>query len=262
MKNSCKIGQTFESVFRLGIFTDPRDGNTYRTVMIGAQCWLAENLRYLTSVSPIAARLPLHLWEDAKIIYQTQPYFYVYDYQGCSIEEAKSNANYQNYGALYNWPAALQACPPGWHLPTDQEWTQMVDYITLEYKLFNDWIHIEGVGNALKARHQIASPLGCDFDTTEHPRWESIHTPPPDRQTVSVNVGAHYGKDIVGFSALPGGRMAYGKFIELGFYGHWWSSSDYYETRAWCRMMRHEFGDVTRFNFDKGAGLSVRCIRD
>ena len=131
-----------------------------------------------------------------------------------------------------------------------------------EYELFNDWIHVDGVGNALKSRRQIDSPLGGVFDTTEHPRWDSISTPPPERKTVSVNIGSHYGTDKVGFSALPGGRFAYGQFTEIGFHGFWWTSTEYDSTRAWYRFMRHEFGDVTRSNFDKSAGLSVRCVRD
>jgi len=77
-----------------------------------------------------------------------------------------------------------------------------------------------------------------------------------------VDVGAHYGNDTVGFSALPSGRFAYDAFTELGFHGFWWSASEYYETRAWYRMMRHEFGDVTRSTFDKAAGMSVRCVQD
>jgi uncharacterized protein (TIGR02145 family) len=75
-------------------------------------------------------------------------------------------------------------------------------------------------------------------------------------------VGLQYGSDEVGFSALPGGRCAYHAFTELGFHGFWWSSSEYFSTRAWYRFMRHEFGDVTRSTFDKAAGFSVRCVRD
>lgn len=245
-----------------GLFTDDRDGTTYRTVIIGSQCWMAENLKYLPTVVPIQERSPLRLWRSIQNTSRTTPYFYVYDYAGKRVDEAKATPNYRNYGVLYNWTAALAACPPGWHLPSDAEWTQLVHYMMAEHKLFNDWVHVNGVGNALKSRRQIDSPLGGDCDTSEHPRWESIHTPPPERKTLSVNVGPHSGTDTVGFAALPGGRFAYGQFTELGFHGFWWSSSDYYSTRAWYRFMRHEFGDVTRSTFDKAAGMSIRCVRD
>ncbi len=243
-------------------FTDDRDGVTYRTVRIGTQCWMAENLRYLPTVSPKDRRSLICPWRWVYNGSHTKPYYYVYGYRGTRVKAAKETENYRHYGVLYNWSAALDVCPPGWHLPSDAEWTQLVEHLMKERELLNDWIHTQGVGNALKTRRQIDSPLGEGFDTTEHPRWESIRTPPPERKTVSVGVQPHYGADTVGFSALPGGRLAYGQFTELGFFGFWWTSTEYYDTRAWYRMMRHEFGDVTRFNFDKVSGLSVRCVRD
>jgi uncharacterized protein (TIGR02145 family) len=243
-------------------FTDARDGNVYRTVMIGAQCWMAENLKFLPSVSPIASRSFVRLGRRVEHVSRTEPYHYVYGFRGTRVHAAKATAAYRQYGVLYNWPAALAACPPGWHLPSDEEWTELVEYLMKERGLFNDWVHANGVGNALKSCRQIDSPLGGEFDTAEHPRWESIRTPPPNRRTVSVGVQPHHGVDAVGFSALPGGRLAYGQFTELGFHGFWWSSTVCYSTRAFYRFMRHEFGDVTRGNFDKAAGFSVRCVRD
>jgi uncharacterized protein (TIGR02145 family) len=246
----------------MNTFTDNRDGNTYGVVQIGDQCWLGENLRYLPSVSPITERSPTHRWRSTPVNSQTRPYYYVYGYQGRRVSDAKATANYRNYGVLYNWPAALAACPEGWHLPGDDEWTQLANYLMGEYGLLNDWVHTNCVGNTLKSCRQVDSPLGGACATVEHPRWASIQTPPPERTTVSVGVGAHYGTDAVGFSALPGGRYAYGAFTELGFIGFWWSATEYYGTRAWYRFIRHEFGDVTRSNFDKAAGFGVRCIRD
>jgi len=244
------------------VFTDDRDGNTYKTVLIGDQCWMSENLKYLPSVLPIAERSLWRPWRSVQNNSRTRPCYYVYGYRGRRVSEAKATTNYRNYGVLYNWPAAMDACPAGWHLSSDEEWTRLVDYLMDEYGLLNDWVHTNCVGNALKSCRQVDSPLGGACDTSEHPRWDSINTPPPERKSVSVNVGLHYGTDEVGFSALPGGRYAYGRFTELGFIGFWWSSTEYYATRAWYRFMRHEFGDVTRSNFDKAAGLSVRCIRD
>ena len=92
-----------------GTFTDPRDGNVYKTVKIGTQVWMAENLRYIPHVCPVK--------EEGGI--------WVYDYDGHDIEQAKSTDNYKNYGCLYVWETAIKVCPSGWHLPTDEEWKKL-----------------------------------------------------------------------------------------------------------------------------------------
>jgi uncharacterized protein (TIGR02145 family) len=79
-----------------GTFTDPRDGKTYKTVTIGKQVWMAENLNYEVSGSKC------------------------YD---------NNSANAQKYGRLYNWETAKRACPSGWHLPSDAEWTTLTDFV-------------------------------------------------------------------------------------------------------------------------------------
>jgi uncharacterized protein (TIGR02145 family) len=100
-----------------GSFTDGRDGKTYKTVTIGTQTWMAENLAYLPTVS------------DPNEVSYTVPFNYVYGYNGNNIIDAKVTANYKTYGALYNWPAAVEACPAGWHLPSDDEWAQLANYL-------------------------------------------------------------------------------------------------------------------------------------
>jgi uncharacterized protein (TIGR02145 family) len=85
-----------------GFFTDARDGKYYPTITFGSQTWMAENLAYLPTLTPVSS------WSE------TTPCYYV--------------NNLATYGVLYNWPAAMSACPAGWHLPGDTEWTALAEY--------------------------------------------------------------------------------------------------------------------------------------
>jgi uncharacterized protein (TIGR02145 family) len=234
--------------------TDPRDGSTYRIVQIGKQSWLAEDLKYLPFVCP-ATTTP-----------DGPPFCYVYDYQGSSIAAAKATANYRYYGALYNWPAALQASPPGWHLPSDAEWSELTEFLTHCVK----GVTAANVGFALKSRRQVGSPLGGDWNTTQHPRWEMPSGPRARglaairRRVLDFIDGVptdRHGTDAVGFAALPGGRTTYGAFHRIGDLGYWWSGNEASPLRVWVRQLTLG-GTVNRWDVSKAYGFSVRCVRD
>lgn len=110
-------------------FTDPRDGNIYPTAALGTNndCWMLKNLAYLPSVS------------SPKTKSTSNPNFYVYDYNGTSVKEAKSTENYKKYGVLYNYKAAINKmsdgnhgiCPPGFKIPSTIDWRNLeFQYIT------------------------------------------------------------------------------------------------------------------------------------
>lgn len=213
------------------------DGNKYKTVIIGRQEWMAENLR--------ATR-----YSDGTPI-KTGIWDYNYD-----------PANSKNYGKLYSWYTAMNSasssnnnpssfqgvCPVGWVLPGYSEWEEMIDYLMSEYDLTNRTDDSEGLGNALKAARQVGHPLGGEHDTDEHPRWDQNDL--------------HFGTNVFGFSALPGGfRNSTGDYLYLGLRGSWWSASETTSSNAWRMHLREDYGSFFYHSSRKNLGYSVRCVR-
>ncbi len=101
--------------FRSGTFD--YDGRAYNFKKIGTQIWMTENLAYLPSVSA------------STVGSDNLPFYYVYGNSSSTVSVAKATAEYMTYGVLYNWEAAKIACPTGWHLPTDEEWTILTGFL-------------------------------------------------------------------------------------------------------------------------------------
>jgi len=233
------------------------DENYYRTVKIGDQLWMAENLRVTryNDQYDIPAGLNNTDWENA-----TDGAYAIYPHEGGhyddgSIEGINSDAEMlEAYGALYNWYAVDDArglCPDGWRVPADAEWTQLVNYVVGQgYPDEED--DTDGAGNALKSCWQENHDDGSDCDTSEHPRWDS-HT-------------THQGFDQFGFSALPGGirwggsDYRPGKWSHIGSIGFWWSATEA-GSDVLGRGMRYGTGDVHLRDEPEQRGFSVRCIR-
>ena len=119
-------------------FFDVRDGNEYKTVEIGNQIWIAENLRYMPYVSPL----------------KEQGGIWVYDYHSNNIEEAKQTTNYQKYGCLYDWETACKVIPFGWHLPTVEDWKQLEIFLGMTEKEAGERVwrgQDQNVGGKLKS---------------------------------------------------------------------------------------------------------------
>lgn len=211
-----------------GSFTDPRDNNSYQTIKLGNQWWMAENLKYLPAISPSSTES------------LNQPVYYVYDYEGNNRDEARSSANFETYGVLYNWPAAREACPAGWHLPTDEEWKILEKFLGMS----TEDADAAGLERGSNEGSKLSGNSGL---------WEA------------GNLTRDYEFGITGFEALPGGfRGKDGGFDRLGEVGLWWSSSQWEssENYAWRRGLLYDYTIVHRSYSTKEDGFSVRCVKD
>lgn len=184
-----------------GTFTDTREtpARVYKWTKIGTQTWMAENLAWLPEV------------DDPDDFSETEDRYFVYGYTGTDTSVAKAQSNYATYGALYNYPAALKACPAGWHLPDTTEWS------VLEKQLGG----AEVAGVKLMATHGWASggvtgtdavgfsalPAGyCSLDFSmlaEHARWWTSTPYGGVVKRALVRYVFHTSEDVFGGNEVP-----------------------------------------------------------
>ena len=213
------------------------DGNVYKTIEIGDQWWMAENLavtQYADGTS-----IPNVTGDDGWAVLGDNNTDKAYCWYNDSIE------NKDVYGALYTYAAATNgtphdgtdhvqgACPTGWHLPSDEEWKVLEMYLGMGQADADDMgARGDDEGNKLKASSG----------------WNSDGN----------------GTDIYGFSALPGGcRNGFNNtFNSAGNYGLWWNSTESAGDRAYGRILSYSYAVVLRNIYSKSYAYSVRCLRD
>jgi uncharacterized protein (TIGR02145 family) len=226
-----------------------KDNNTYSTVSIGAQCWTTTNLK-VTTYNDGTAILLNNTYTSGTVstVWQglTTGAYTIYG------NESSTGANATNYGFLYNWYAAKgiattgsttykNICPTGWHVPTDGEWTSLIQFTvpTETVSATVNGTQSPNAGGKLKSTSIL---------------WNTATPPSP-------------GTDNYGFSALPGGF----RNIDLNFFNirssaFFWSATPIDADEAWYRSLNFFNNDVYRnFNFNiiyKSVGASVRCLRD
>ena len=225
--SSVPEGYVDPSTVVAGTMTDERDGQTYKTVTIGTQTWMAENLNYAYTGVP-----------------------YLYDENSSDSNSwcyKNDSLNCVKYGRLYTWSAAMDSvgtwsangkgcgytktcsptylvrgvCPEGWHLPTQTEWKTL----------------FTAVGGSSTAGKMLKSTSG----------WNS-----------SGN-----GTDAYSFSALPaGGRGDYGGYGYEGYDAGFWSSTGHGSGDACSMDLNYSSGNAYLRSSDKIYGFSVRCVKD
>ncbi|MCF0216557.1 MAG: fibrobacter succinogenes major paralogous domain-containing protein, partial [Fibrobacteraceae bacterium] len=214
--------------------TDNRDGHTYKTVTIGTQTWMAENLNY--------AYTGVKYYED--------------DSTSWCYNGEKSNCD--TYGRLYTWSAAMDSaglvdtknkvanssetgtgcgysetctpntphrgiCPEGWHVPTNAEYSTLyttiggTDYAGIYLKSTDKW-------------YSNASAQGIDF---------------------------------YGFSVLPAGNRNHNDYFrDVGRYAYLWSASEDGFGLAYRQFFLSYDAKVYQFGDSKNDGYSLRCLQD
>ena len=208
--------------------TDLRDGQTYKTVTIGDQTWMAENLNYAYTGVPLDHGY--YTSDSTSWCYENDP------------------ANCTKYGRLYTWAAAMDSvgswstngkgcgygstcsptgtirgiCPEGWHLPSKTEWNTL----------------FTAVGGRLTAGQVLKSQTGWDDSGN--------------------------GTDAFGFSALPAGYGDYyGDYYYEGYYAYFWSSTEGNSYNAYIMYLYYDCDYANLDYDDKDYGVSsVRCLKD
>lgn len=175
-------------------FTDS-DGHTYQTKVYGAQTWMIENLKRNTSES------------------------YCYD---------NNPSNCETYGRLYSWNAAQNACPPGWHLPSNVEWETLFQTVGAVHRYQDRW---EDAASILKSRTG----------------WDSGN-----------------GEDRVGFNIKPAGTYdpESGVSASMGWItGFWDTGYDESSEKGFLWKVGGDF-HIERIDDHPYYGYSVRCVKD
>jgi len=197
----------------------------YNTIQIFSQCWFKENLNVGTMIQ---GNINMH--NDGI----SEKYCYSNIEDSCTI-----------YGGLYQWNEIMQytqqeavqgICPPGWHIPTDEEWKVL-----------------EG---AVDSQYRIGDPL-----------WDTVHWRGFD---AGLNLKSKWGwvnqsngLDWYGFSVIPAGlRSQLGNFFSLGLRSTFWSSTMYSPYSIYYRLLFYDHEDISRSPYHQETGFSVRCLKD
>jgi len=206
--------------------TDPRDGKNYNTVLIGTQCWMAQNLNVGTRINGSVNQtnngtVEKHCYSD-------------------------NEANCTIYGGLYQWnemmnytttsnsnPSGRQGiCPTGWHVPSDAEWCQMEIFLDPTVICTNSGNLGTNIGGMLKETGTI--------------HWSS------------PNVGA---TNSSGFTALPGGYRS-GGFSYLTTGADFWTTTEYTTSNGYDYFLGYGSSQISKSIDPKTDSYSCRCVKD
>jgi len=236
MTNCCKDDEkprkgksdaVFNSYKEYGTVTDI-DGNEYKTITIGTQTWMAENLRvtHYRNGDPISHVKDATAWSNQA----TGAY--------CYYRNTNKLDSIATYGYLYNGYCFLDSrglAPEGWHVPSDAEWLTLVDFVAAGDAITDQW----GVNAVAGGRMKETGTLHWDY---------------PNR----------FADNSSGFTAISGGwRQTYqGVFLQKGYGAHYWTIAEYSPKFFYGWGIGTDFASIVRNGYFVTDGISVRCIKD
>ena len=243
-------------------------------IKIGTQTWSTKNLDVTTyrNGDAIPQVQDKNSWENLTT--------------GAWCYYKNNSANGIKYGKLYNWYAVNDPrglAPKGYHIPEDEEWTILEDYLRTtsfipgeKMKSTSGWDSYSSGGfskevtcpNCANWNSEYHSKVACT--TCQDTKYVSVYK--------SMKTHSGNGTNTSGFAGLPGGFRAgadvyttngwveqlvtpAGSFDGISFSGCWWSSSEVNTNDAWYRKLSNSLGYVYRNGDDKHNGFSVRCLR-
>jgi uncharacterized protein (TIGR02145 family) len=223
---SCGATNVHNPQSNYGLLID-QDGNSYKTIVIGNQTWMAENLKVG------------HYQNGDLIPLVTNNVAWSGLSSGATCWYNNDSLTYDcPFGKLYNWYAvgdARNICPSGWHVPTDEDWSTLINFIDPNANGGDNYSNI--AGGKMKS------------STTQY--WQSPNT-------IANNES--------GFSGMPNGyRINNGTFDVILYSSPIWSSSDFMLSNisyGFIRELYYSLGNANRYLMPKESGLSVRCVKD
>ncbi len=228
------IGLTTSSIKNVSINTENLtdiDNNSYTTIQIGSQVWMAENLKVThyrngDNISNIQNDVE---WANLNT--------------GAYCHYGNDPKNGEKFGNLYNFYAVADVrniAPVGWHVATDAEWTILKDYLISKGFNFDPSTTEDFTAKAMAASSD----------------WDFSNTPGMPGYDVKKNNTSL-------FNALPGSfRFTAGEFVfPIGSSANFWTSTPNQGAYAWNRYITNDLGKVSRDSGKKCFGFSVRCVK-
>ena len=208
-------------------FIDSRDGQEYEAVLIGEQCWMAENLNIGEIINGSESM------SNNGVI---EKYCYDNDPENCEI-----------YGGLYQWnemmeytttPGTQGICLSGWHVPDDEEWKQLEGEVDSQYGYPDPEWDDSG---------ERGYDAGANLKSQNGWVWGNA-------------------TDLYEFTALPAGFYEdwnNGSFYNLLIGAEFWTSTiKFTQTAAWMRELWFGNDMVFRSTYSFDLGFSIRCLKD